>query len=108
MADSRIIKKEEIEVNGRIVKMTDAAFQIASKHFGASKLKYKSKEVPFELRKAPKFDVIPAVQKSEPIKTEPIEVKVDLNTKDVNVTASPVSEKVTEARRPAGRKAIRK
>jgi hypothetical protein len=84
--------KEIVEVNGKSVRMGEAAFKIASKHFGASKQRTITKEVPIELRKAPpKLAIIPAVK--EPVK-EPVNVNVDLTAKEVNVTTVTESARV--------------
>jgi len=96
--------KELVEVNGRQVRMSEAAFAIASKHFGASKKRAISKGVPIELRKvAPKLEIEPAQI------PPPIKAAVDLSAKEVNVTAVPDQPKETEVktitrRRPGGRK----
>jgi hypothetical protein len=66
--------KEKILVKGRIVKMNDAAFKIASRHFGARRNK-PEEERPIELQKIPKLDIVSALTKVP--KTElPVEVKV--------------------------------
>lgn len=52
--------KDFVIVKGKVVKMNDAAFQIASKHFGATKNRPAQKTVPIELLKMPKLPIIPA------------------------------------------------
>ena len=75
-------KKELVEVNGKEVLMSEAAFAIASKHFGARKVRLATKEIPIELRKAPpKLDIVPPKM---------IESEVDLSKQEVTVTATPV------------------
>lgn len=84
--------KEIVEVNGKSVRMGEAAFKIASKHFGASKRRTVTKEVPIELKKAPpKLPITPAIK-------EPVKAEVNLEAKEVNVTAIPeeiIQKKVT-------------
>jgi hypothetical protein len=98
--------KELVEVNGRQVRMSETAFAIASKHFGATKKRAISKEIPIELRKvAPKLDITPA--KPAPI-SEPIKSQVDLTAKEVNVTAVPDQEKIPEAKTPEAKTVTRR
>jgi hypothetical protein len=52
--------KDFVIVKGKVVKMNDAAFQIASKHFGATKNRPAQRAVPIELLKMPKLPIIPA------------------------------------------------
>lgn len=84
--------KEFVEVNGKSVRMSEAAFKIASKHFGASKRMAVTKEVPIELKKAPpKLPITPSIK-------EPVKAEVNLEAKEVNVTAIPeeiIQKKVT-------------
>lgn len=56
-------KKDLVEINGKEVRMSEVAFKIASKHFGARKIRLETKEVPIELRKAPpKLEIVPPAQ----------------------------------------------
>jgi hypothetical protein len=66
--------KDFVIVKGKVVRMTDAAYKIASKHFGATKNRPMEKYTPVELLKMPKLPIIPAVKKIE--KVELPEVKV--------------------------------
>jgi len=99
--------KELVEVNGRQVRMSEAAFAIASKHFGASKKRAISKGVPIELRKvAPKLEIEPA----QPAATipPPIKAAVDITAKEVNVTAVPDQPKEAEVKTITRRKPVKK
>jgi hypothetical protein len=47
--------KDFVIIKGRVVKMTEAAFKIAEKHFGATKNRPAQQHVPMELLKMPKL-----------------------------------------------------
>jgi hypothetical protein len=51
--------KEYVIVKGKVVRMNDAAYKIASKHFGATKSRPGLKEIPVDLLRIPKFPIIP-------------------------------------------------
>lgn len=72
MADK---KKNVVLVRGRIVKMNDAAFKIASKYFGATKNKLEEPEIPFELHKLPKLEIVSALKEVKPTEVKAEEVK---------------------------------
>jgi hypothetical protein len=56
--------KDFVIVKGRVVRMDDQAYKIASRHFGATKRRPAQKQVPPELLKLPKMtDVIKAQPK---------------------------------------------
>lgn len=56
--------KHEVIVKGRIIKMNERAYKIASKHFGATKDRPLGgqKFIPKELLSIPKLPIIPAVK----------------------------------------------
>jgi hypothetical protein len=86
--------KDYVIVKGKVVRMNDAAYKIASKHFGATKSRPGLKEIPLDLLRIPKFPIIPtkiqlARQPIPVVETAPViepvkevnlpkEVKVDL------------------------------
>lgn len=57
--------KDYVIVKGRIVKMNENAFRIASKHFGATKNRPTEKTIPVELLKMPKLQIQPRVIQPE-------------------------------------------
>ena len=73
--------KDYVIVKGKVVRMNDAAYKIASKHFGSTKSRPGLKEIPPDLLKIPKFDIIPGriplkkVEVVEPVKVEPVVVE---------------------------------
>ena len=72
--------------------MSEVAFKIASKHFGARKIRLASKEIPIELRKAPpKLDIVPPKM---------IESQVDLLKQEVSATAQPEVKPAPLKRKP--------
>lgn len=94
------VPKQNVLVKGRIVRMTDAAFKIASKHFGARKNKVDDNEIPFELGRLPKLDIVSALKEIKPVEVKPVEVKAEeakpLEVAPVEVTLKP---KVTRKRK---------
>ena len=72
--------KEFVIVKGKLVRMNDAAFAIASKRFGATKNRPTEKVVPIELLRMPKLSIQPRIQPEvkvvEAQKPEPVIEKV--------------------------------
>lgn len=104
--------KEYVLVKGRIVPMNDAAFRLASKHFGATKDRPEEKVIPIELLKLPKIQILP--KKIIPVvvtevKTEvvaPIVVApVVVTPTEVKIDAPDIEKKVV---RPAKRKPVKR
>jgi len=101
--------KDFVIIKGRVVKMTDAAYKIAEKHFGATKNRPAQQHVPMELLKMPKLPIIPAdkvvvskLEKTElpPVKTEdvkPVEVPVEVTK--VEKTEVPVVKKTAKRKK---------
>ena len=57
--------------NGTTVRMNDAALKMAEKHFGVNKQRLVTREVPPEILKLQKIDIIKAEAKVQPaVKTE--------------------------------------
>lgn len=88
--------KDFVIIKGKLVKMNDAAFRIASKHFGATKEWPAQRSVPIELLKMPKLPIIPATKveianlpRAE-TKVEP--VKVEIPRVETPVVKTPVVE----------------
>lgn len=73
--------KEYIIVKGKVVRMNENAFRIASKYFGATKNRPVEKVVPVELLRMPKLQIQPRkiepeIKVVEPVKPEPVIEKV--------------------------------
>jgi hypothetical protein len=69
--------KEFVVVKGKVVKMNDKAFKIASKHFGATKGRPDAtgrRAVPAELLALPKLPITPAVKVVKQAVETPIEI----------------------------------
>jgi len=66
--------KDYVIIKGRVVRMNEAAFKIASKHFGATRNRPDQKHVPIELLKMPKLPIIPAVRRLEKVELPPVEL----------------------------------
>ena len=54
--------KEYVIVKGKLVKMNENAFRIASRHFGATKNRPTEKAIPIELLRMPKLQIQPRIQ----------------------------------------------
>ena len=66
------MQKDKVLVKGRIVKMSDAAFKIASKHFGARRNK-PEEDYPAELKKVPRLDIVSALKTVTKTEEKPVE-----------------------------------
>ena len=91
--------KEFVNVNGNLIKMNEAAYQIAKEHFGAMKTKV-PKELPIELIKLPpRIEIIKAKEPELQVPEVPevIEVKAE-ELKGSKETKQP-EEKVIKRRR---------
>jgi hypothetical protein len=58
--------------NGTVVRMNDAALKMAQKHFGVNKQRMVTHEVPPEILKLQKIDIIKADIKVQPSVKEPV------------------------------------
>jgi hypothetical protein len=72
--------KEFVIVKGKLVRMNEAAFEIALKRFGATKNRPTEKAIPIELLRMPKLQIQPRIQPEvkvvEAQKLEPVIEKV--------------------------------
>lgn len=85
--------KDFVIVKGKVVKMNDAAFQLASKHFGATKNRPAQRAVPIELLKMPKLPIIPA-KKVEVVSLPKEELKVIPAVVDIPDVKAPGGETI--------------
>ena len=95
------MQKDKVLVRGRIVKMNAAAFKIASRHFGAKRNK-PEEELPLELQKVPRLDILPSLKKVPELKPEMTNIKVEPEVKPEvvePVEVTPVVKKVTRKRK---------
>mgnify|MGYP007118306856 CR=1 FL=1 len=88
--------KKAVLVKGKIIKMNDAALKIASKHFGAKIQRHDDVDVPFELSKLPKLDIITALKEVKPTEKDIPEEIVKLPKLDI-VTEVKEAPKAPEA-----------
>ena len=75
--------KEFVIVKGKLVRMNDAAYAIASKRFGATKNRPTEKTIPIELLRMPKLQIQPRVIQPEvkvieAQKPEPVIEKIEI------------------------------
>ena len=101
--------KDFIIVNGKVQRMGEVAYKIASRHFKATRNRPGNREILPELLKMSKLPIIPAVQKIEKIVEEPVkaEVKVEKPAEVIIPEAAKVTP-VIESKPQEKPKAIKK
>ena len=93
--------KKAVLVKGKIIKMNDAALKIASKHFGAKIQRHDDVDVPFELSKLPKLDIITALKEVKPTEKDIPEEIVKLPKLDIVTETKEVTEATEATTQPA-------
>ncbi|MEN6568986.1 MAG: hypothetical protein ABFC18_03135 [Rikenellaceae bacterium] len=109
--------KTFVIVKGKVVRMNEAAYKIASRHFGATKNRPEERRVPLELLRIPKIPIVPGkspfekkditpevieVPKAEPTRVDPLPVPDKIEAK-AEVQAE-VKEVKPEPKKRGGRR----
>ena len=96
--------KEFVIVKGKLVRMNDAAYAIASKRFGATKNRPTEKTIPIELLRMPKLQIQPRVIQPEVKVVEAQKPEPVIEKAPIIELPSPVIKLPLEVKKPVTRR----